>query len=66
MEDIEYRDYDPTTGHLRTADGVSVREYVRRVRGMTVEQFEQRYGSVDCETRVIDPRILKFRLMEKD
>jgi hypothetical protein len=66
MEDIEYRDYNPSTGQLRTAGGVSVREYVRRVRGMTVEQFEERYGSVDCETRVTDPRILKFRLMEKE
>ena len=52
MDGIEYRDLDPVTDSIRTWDGwISVREYVRRVRGMTVEQFEARYGPAVSETR---------------
>ena len=46
MDDIEYRDYSPDSGHIRTADGyMSTREYVRRVRGMTVEQMGRELGA---------------------
>jgi hypothetical protein len=60
---MEYRMYDPETGQLRTDGGISTREYVRRVRGMSVEDFERRYGAPVSEVRSDDDEDYSRRLI---